>query len=478
MLRRIGPKSLAGQLMLVLVLALLLAQAVNLALLVRAARQERLTSVAAAAAAQIADASDRVASGLPLGLIDRRNGLRFDGPRPRDRDRRIERDERRDGDDEGPRRGRRIILSDEPRFRPGMSEWPELAARVSEFLSDANVDVRAVRAGQMPGMRRYDPVGKRERAIAVIAVAAQLPDGRWVTARARTPMNSPRLGSLLLVQTGILFVLLLGPLLWVAWRVSRPLKTLARAASDMRPGADETPVVESGPEDVRALTRAFNAMQGRIRAMLSDKDRMLGAVGHDLRTPLASLRVRVEQVGDEPLRDKMAATIAEMAAMLDDILSLARAGQPREQAEATDLASLLGELVGDYRAMDRPVYLAAEGALVTRTVRPASLRRALRNLIDNAVTYGSSATVGLAEGADGSVVISVDDSGPGIPPDRIAEMMEPFARAESSRNRDTGGSGLGLALARAIVLAEGGALVLVNRPEGGLSARICLPAQT
>ena len=205
---------------------------------------------------------------------------------------------------------------------------------------------------------------------------------------------------------------------------------------------------------------------------------MLGAVGHDLRTPLASLRVRVEQVDNEPLRDKMAATIAEMAAMLDDILSLARAGQPREQAEATDLASLLGELVGDYRAMDRPVYLAAEGALVTRTVRPASLRRALRNLIDNAVTYGSSATVGLAEGADGSVVISVDDSGPGIPPDRIAEMMEPFARAESSRNRDTGGSGLGLALARAIVLAEGGALVLVNRPEGGLSARICLPAQT
>ncbi len=330
----------------------------------------------------------------------------------------------------------------------------------------------------MPGLRRYDPVGKRERAIAVIAVAAQLPDGRWVTARARTPMNSPRLGSLLLVQTGILFVLLLGPLLWVGWRVSRPLKTLARAASDMRPGADETPVVESGPEDVRALTRAFNAMQGRIRAMLSDKDRMLGAVGHDLRTPLASLRVRVEQVDNEPLRDKMAATIAEMAAMLDDILSLARAGQPREQAEATDLASLLGELVGDYRAMDRPVYLAAEGALVTRTVRPASLRRALRNLIDNAVTYGSSATVGLAEGADGSVTISVDDSGPGIPPYRIAEMMEPFARAESSRNRDTGGSGLGLALARAIVLAEGGALVLVNRPEGGLSARICLPAQT
>lgn len=477
MLRRIGPKSLAGQLMLVLALALLLAQAVNLALLVRASRQERLTSVAAGAAAQIADASDRVASGLPLGLIDQRGGPARRGG-PRNEGPRIEGPGEIGREDEGPRRGRRIILADTPRFRPGMGDWPELAARTAEFLADANVDVRAVRAAQMPGLRRYDPVGKRERAIAVIAVAAQLPDGRWITVRARVPANQPRIGGLLLVQTGILFILLLGPLLWVAWRVSRPLKTLARAASDMRPGADETPVIESGPEDVRALTRAFNAMQGRIRAMLSDKDRMLGAVGHDLRTPLASLRVRVEQVDDEPLRDKMAATIAEMAAMLDDILSLARAGQPKEQPEPTDLASLLGELVGDYRAMGRPVDLAAEGALVTRTVRPASLRRALRNLIDNAVTYGGSATVGLAESTDGNVTISIDDNGPGIPPDRIAEMMEPFARAESSRNRDTGGSGLGLALARAIVLAEGGALALVNRPEGGLSAQIMLPAQT
>ena len=471
MRRRIGPKSLAGQLMLVLALALLLAQAVNLALLVRASRQERLTSVAAGAAAQIADASDRVASGLPLGLIDRRERLR--GERQR-----IGNDRVGEQTDDGPRRGRRITLAEAPRFRPGMREWPELASRTAEFLSDADIDVRAVRAAQMAGLRRQDPVGKRDRAIAVIAVAAQLPDGRWITVRARVPANQPQIGGLLLAQTGILFILLLGPLLWVAWRVSRPLKTLARAASDMRPGADETPVIESGPEDVRALTRAFNAMQQRIRAMLSDKDRMLGAVGHDLRTPLASLRVRVEQVDDEPLRDKMAATIAEMAAMLDDILSLARAGQPKERPEPTDLASLLGELVGDYRAMGRPVELAAEGALVTSIVRPASLRRALRNLIDNAVTYGNGATVGLTESADGSVIISVDDNGPGIPPDRINDMMEPFARAEASRNRDTGGSGLGLALARAIALAEGGRLDLINRAEGGLSARIALAAQT
>lgn len=468
MLSRIGPRSLAGQLMLVLALALLLAQAVNLALLVRAARQERLTSIAAGAAAQIADASDRVSSGLPLGLIELRDRFGRGGEA-------LDRGGREAGAGDVPRRGRRIILSDAPRFRPGMSEWPELAARVSEFLSDANVDVREVRAGQMPEVRRFDPVGKRERATAVIAVAARLPDGRWVTARARAPVNQPRLGSLLIVQTGILFILLIGPLLWVAWRVSRPLKMLAQAASDIRPGADGLSVEETGPEDVRALTRAFNAMQQRIRTMLSDKDRMLGAVGHDLRTPLASLRVRVEQIDDERLREHMAATIAEMAMMLDDILSLARAGQPREQPEPTDLASLLSELVDDYRAMGKPVQLAEEGALVSRSLRPASMRRALRNLIDNAVAYGGRAVVGLEESRSGAVTLYVEDDGPGIPADRIAAMMEPFARAESSRNRHTGGSGLGLSLAKALVLAEGGTLELANRDGGGLVARIMLP---
>ena len=204
---------------------------------------------------------------------------------------------------------------------------------------------------------------------------------------------------------------------------------------------------------------------------------MLGAIGHDLRTPLASLRVRVEQVADDRLRDRMVGTIEEMAGMLDDILSLARAGQPRETPEPTDLAALIGDTVADYQAMRRPVTLAGEGVLATRTVRPLSLRRALRNLIDNAVKYGGEATVGLTQRADGAAVISVDDRGPGIPSDRIAEMMEPFARAEESRNRDTGGAGLGLALARATALGEGGTLELVNRPGGGFSARIVLPVE-
>ncbi len=467
MIRAILPKSLAGQLMLVTALALMAAQAVNLTLLVRAQRAETLASIAAGGASQIADASDRLANGLPVPEAT--------DPIPRATDTGISFD--RSDEDRTGGRGRRTVIGDEPRFRPGMTERPELAARVGEFLADADVEITAVRAAAMTGNRRYDPVAKRERVFTLVAVAAQLPDGRWITSRARLPVPQRKLGGALIVQTLILFLLLLGPLLFVAWRVSRPLAALSRAAGDFCPGQDAEELVESGPEDVRALTRAFTAMRRRILSMLTEKDRMLGAVGHDLRTPLASLRVRVEQIDDEGLRDKMVATIEEMAAMLDDILSLARAGQPRETPEPIDLAALLGDVVADYQAMARPVSLAAEGALVTRTVRGASLRRAVRNLIDNAVAYGGSATVGLSERNDGEVTISIDDSGPGIPEAQIAELMEPFARAEQSRNRDTGGSGLGLALAKAIALAEGGRLELVNRREGGLSARLVLPAE-
>lgn len=465
MLRRLAPRSLAGQLMLVLALALVLAQAINLGLLVRAAGAERLASIASGAAAQIADASERLSTGLPPGA-SRTLRPQFGQPNGPDGPDRPERGERM----------RRVVVADQPRFRPGMQPWPEVAERVDEVLQEGGVEVRAVRAARMALPLRGGQVGRRERGMMVVAVAAQLPDGRWITVRSRGPAAQPAIAGLLTVQTVILFVLLIAPLLWVGWRVSRPLKQLARAATDLRPGAERAPVPESGPEDVRELTRAFNHMQQRISAMLAEKDHMLGAVGHDLRTPLASLRVRVEQVGDEALRQRMAATIAEMATMLDDILSLARAGQPSEPSEPTDLAALVDGLVADYRAMGRAVDLAGDGVVPTHMLRPASLRRAVRNLIDNALAYGGSATVGLAVDAAGATRLSVADRGPGIPADRIAEMMEPFARAESSRNRNTGGSGLGLALAKALVLAEGGRLELANREGGGLVATITLGA--
>ena len=236
---------------------------------------------------------------------------------------------------------------------------------------------------------------------------------------------------------------------------------------------DLPPIDEAGPSDVRDLIAAFNAYRARIVTMLADKDRMLGAVGHDLRTPLASLRVRVEQVDDDRLREKMIASIEEMTAMLADILALARSGAGTEAPEAIALPLLLRELTADYGEQGKDV---AAGALAEAAVRarPMLLRRALRNLIDNALAYGARARLSVVREGDHARII-VSDDGPGLTDEQIRTLVEPFARGEQSRNRATGGAGLGLSIARKIAAGEGGELVLVNRPGGGLDAAIVLP---
>jgi signal transduction histidine kinase len=207
--------------------------------------------------------------------------------------------------------------------------------------------------------------------------------------------------------------------------------------------------------------------------MLDEKDRMLGAIGHDLRTPLAALRVRIESVEDEQDRAKMADTIAEMNRTLDDILSLARLGRPSEALTEVDLAALVDAVVEDFRDLDADVTFT-EAPRLTMFLRPSLMRRAVRNLIENAIKYGGATEVAL-ESMPGTVSIVVSDHGPGIPEDRLDSVFEAFTRIETSRNKDTGGIGLGLALACAIVREAGGDIKLTNRPTGGLEARIILP---
>ncbi|MES2754044.1 MAG: ATP-binding protein, partial [Pseudomonadota bacterium] len=264
-------------------------------------------------------------------------------------------------------------------------------------------------------------------------------------------------------------------MLWIARRIARPLRDLTVATRAFGRGEDDAPLAEAGPEDVRALIAAFNALRLRVGAMLDEKDRMLGAIGHDLRTPLAALRVRIESVEDEADRARMADTIEEMSRTLDDILSLARLGRPSEPATEVDLAALVDAVVEDFRALGAAVALA-EPPRLKRKLRPNLMRRAVRNLIENAVKYGGGAEVTLLDQPDG-VRICVADRGPGIPPDQLSAAFDPFTRLEQSRNRDTGGSGLGLALARAIIRDAGGEIVLANRTGGGLLAEIVLPAR-
>ena len=303
-------------------------------------------------------------------------------------------------------------------------------------------------------------------------MAAQLEDGSWLNGRFDVPRPDRWLIHRLLMATLILYALVLGAVLWIAMRLARPLRALTAAAERFQGRTGGEPVEPRGPVDVRRAIEAFNAMNRRTLTLLDEKDRMLGAIGHDMRTPLASLRIRAENMEPEEERAKLIATVEEMAATLEDILVLARTGRAREKVRPVDLAALADALVEEYRSVGAAVEFEPSRRAVL-DVQPDLLRRALRNLIDNGLAYGERARVRVAEDKEG-VTLIVEDDGPGMTDEEMAEALEPFTRLESSRSRETGGAGLGLPIARAAAQAHGGDLVLSRSPQGGLSARIFL----
>lgn len=309
-----------------------------------------------------------------------------------------------------------------------------------------------------------------------LLLSVQLSDGRWFNAQVPMAKPDPWLAFRLLGLALLLYLLLLGGAVWIAARLTRPLKDLTEAADQYR-GRGEAPQVNpAGPADLRRAILAFNAMGARVGAMLQEKDRMLGAIGHDLRTPLASLRVRIESMDPDAEREAAIGKIEEMTAMLQDTLELARSGLTREPSRLVDLNALADTVVEEFRSLGHDVELSEEGQDLRAKVKPNLLRRALRNLIENGINYGGK--VWVAVGAvDGDPRFDIADTGPGIPEHELEHVLEPFVRLESSRSRCTGGSGLGLALARNAVQAHNGTLQLSNRPGGGLLARIVLPRE-
>jgi signal transduction histidine kinase len=350
----------------------------------------------------------------------------------------------------------------------------DVEQRLASTLGEAKVAFRAVRAASPMGVSRiHGPGHGHHEARRNLLLAVQLDDGMWLDARFEAPRADRWLIHRLALATGMLFVLVFGAAWWIARRLARPLRDLTRAAEGFRGRGPAEPVTPRGPSDIRRAVEAFNAMNGRTLALLDEKDRMLGAIGHDLRTPLASLRIRAENMGPEEERERLVSTVEEMAATLEDILTLARTGRAREPVRPVDLAALADAVVEEFRELGRPVvFERSERAPLE--VRPNLLRRALRNLIDNAVIHGGGAAVAVEE-RRGGIEIRVNDDGPGIPADRIEEVMEPFRRLETSRNRESGGAGLGLAIANAVAQAHGGRLELTNRAQGGLRASLMLP---
>jgi signal transduction histidine kinase len=307
------------------------------------------------------------------------------------------------------------------------------------------------------------------------AVNAQLADGSWASFEyglSGEPFAWP--WRLLLTLAVLLVSVIALTLLAVRW-LTRPLAVLATAADTLGRDLHRPPLPEEGPAEVQRAAAAFNTMQARIRGYLRERERMLAAVSHDLRTPITRLRLRTELIPDEALREKFDRDLAEMEAMTAAALEFLRGAGSDEAVQPVDVMALLESLQQDMQEAGHEVVVQGQ-ALVPYPARPLALKRLLTNLIENAIKYGARARVSIKDEPT-QLRIVIADEGPGIPDNQLEHVFEPFYRLEESRNRETGGVGLGLAVARDIARAHGGDLELRNRAEGGLEAILSLPRQ-
>lgn len=329
----------------------------------------------------------------------------------------------------------------------------------------------------MPGMGAMAPMmhGRVGPGAALLRAEVQLRDGRW----ARFDTHLPPVPDALPWRLVATLAVLLGTMLalsWVAVRwVVRPLHVLEKAARSLGEDLASPPLPEDGPREVRQAARAFNTMQQRLARFVDERTRMLAALSHDLKTPLTRLRLRTELLDDDDARTRFTADLQEMETMVTQTLDFMRGLGGHEPRAAVDVEALLASLQSDHEAMGRVVTIEGHAEAPYLGV-PSLLRRALGNLIDNAVLYGGSATVRIDDRPD-HLLLHVLDPGPGIAAAELERVFEPFHRLEASRNRATGGTGLGLGIARSIARLHGGDVRLENRPQGGLDAVLSLPRQ-
>jgi signal transduction histidine kinase len=274
------------------------------------------------------------------------------------------------------------------------------------------------------------------------------------------------------------FIVQMALLMLCAWyavrQATRPLGRLAEAAETLDPNRRGPALDETGPSEVAHAAAAFNAMRERIAHYLEERVQILAAISHDLQTPITRMRLRADMADDTPERDKLVRDLAEIERLVQDGIAYARSAHSSgEKATRIDLSSFIDSIAYDYQDIGKAVRVSG---VVSGTVatKPHALRRILANFVDNALKYAGSAEISVVRD-DGRTVIAVLDRGPGIPDDRLEAAMKPFFRLEGSRNRETGGAGLGLAIAQQLAASIGGAVRLCNRPGGGLAAEIVLP---
>lgn len=356
---------------------------------------------------------------------------------------------------------------------PVSEQQSKLAAMLDQRLPDTHqVFSTPSRPSDCPG--RLAQRKAEERRTACEALLITLSDGerlRLSVVPPRPPPLAPRPDNW---NYGILFLLCIGALAGIVARMTvRPLKRLAQAATELGNDIERPPLPERGANEIRQAAAAFNAMQARIRHHIQQRAHILAAITHDLQTPLTRLRLRLEKVEDVELREKLISDLSAMQGMVKEGLYLARSMDSAEPMQRLDLDSLIDSVCEDARDAGQAVTVSGKTHVSVRA-RPIALRRCLTNLIDNAIKYGSFADINASR--DGAfVVIRIRDGGPGIPGNEMEQVFEPFYRLETSRSRQTGGTGLGLTIARNIAEQHGGRIRLTNLPEGGLEAALELP---
>lgn len=450
MLRRLLPRSLAGRTALFLTLALMLVQAAGLTI----HALDRVDLQRFALSREITARAFGLWRTAVLAPTDRREAMLYDIDLPR---------------------GLHAELSELPAVKPGMPRASRALLRLfqMDLLENAPPRFRPRAALSANGPRPGE-----------LVMALQLHDGTWLNMHMVLPPPRPWHSETFLFAFMLMTGAALALILWATRRLTRPVSALARAAERLGRDVNAPPLPENGPREVATAARAFNTMAERIRRFVGDRTQMLAAIGHDLRTPITRLRLRAEFLEDDEQRQKMLADLDEMETMVNATLAFARDDSATEPSVALDLAALCRTVLDE--AADARPELPSEATgyhgpeRLRIRGRPVALKRALANLVGNALNYGGSARIrleGPGTGAEATLVrLRVEDDGPGIPEDALEAVFQPFRRLETSRNRETGGTGLGLPIARNILRAHGGDVVLMNRAGGGLSALVTLPA--
>lgn len=373
-----------------------------------------------------------------------------------------------------------ISLSDRPQVGDGhfdTDDLPRMQAALQPYFGA--VEHQRLHVSHRRASTSDDPSGLWHRLLngfpedRIMAVSFRLSDGGWANfelamARAAT-LWSPHA----ILSTLVMMVAVLGFGAWSTRWIGRPLAAFAGAADRLGRDVAAPPLSEDGPREIRRVAAAFNEMQGRIRRFVDDRTQMLAAISHDLRSPITRIRLRAEALPEDAGRDRMLADLDEMAAMVAATLDFARQDAVDEPSQAIDLAATLQSICDNAADMGLAAEFDWSGRLVC-ACRPLAIKRALANLIENGCRFGGRASVRAARQGP-AIAVVIEDQGPGIPEAAMEQVFAPFFRLEGSRNRKTGGSGLGLSVARTIIRAHGGDIRLENRAEGGLRVVVTLP---